>query len=120
MRQDTVIAWFPSRGLSSFGTLALTAWLAAGCAPTCEQSCRKLLFDCELDTERVALDECQTSCLRQEALYESWENQELTDLFRDHRRCVASSSCDEIADGACYEGYEDLFLFDPASQSPPE
>ena len=86
----------------------------AACAPPCKQVCRKVLFDCgDLDSERVSLEECEESCNRQEALYEQWEDEEKADLFDDHKRCIASSSCDEIAVGECYEGFEELFVFDP-------
>jgi hypothetical protein len=88
------------------------------CPPPCGQVCRKVLFDCELDTERVALDECELSCETQGALYQVWEDEHLQDLFDDHRRCVGRSSCDELARGVCYEGYEELFVFDPDKDLP--
>jgi hypothetical protein len=74
--------------------------------------CRKLL-DCDLDTQRVAFDECTTSCSSQQSLYATWDNQHLQQLWDDHRRCIGRSSCEEIANGACYDGYEELFPFDP-------
>lgn len=88
------------------------------CPPPCRQVCRKVLFDCELDTERVALEECELACETQDALYELWEDERLQKLFDDHRRCVGRSSCEELADGACYEGFEDLFVFDPDKDAP--
>ncbi|MCA9491880.1 MAG: hypothetical protein KC621_18235 [Myxococcales bacterium] len=96
------------RRLALLSLLVLTA-----CPPPCKQVCRKVLFDCDLDSERVALAECTESCTRQEGIYRQWKNQDLLDLHLDHRRCVMQSTCDEIADGACYEGYEELFPFDP-------
>lgn len=91
----------------------------SACPPPCGQVCRKVLFDCELDSERVAFEECEASCERQDALYQQWEDETLQDLFDDHRRCIARSSCDELAEGACYEGYEALFVFDPDKQPLP-
>jgi hypothetical protein len=85
----------------------------AACPPPCGQVCRKVLFDCELDTERVALEECEASCETQGQLYQLWEDEELQDLFDDQRRCVGRSSCEELAEGACYEGFEALYVFDP-------
>jgi hypothetical protein len=92
--------------------LAMTVALAEACAPPCRQVCRKVLFECgDLGSERVALDECEVSCLRQEALYQEWEDERKEELFDDHRRCIARSSCDELAEGVCYDGYEELFVF---------
>ena len=92
-------------------------WLAlllAACPPPCKQVCKKVLFECgDLDSERVALEECEDSCLRQQALYQQWEDEDKQHLFDDHKRCVNRSSCDELADGVCYEGFEELFVFDP-------
>lgn len=98
--------------------LVLVAVPIAACAPPCGQVCRKLLFDCELDTERVAFEECELSCQQQELLYSQWENRDLAELFDDQKRCVTHSSCEEIADGVCYEGYEDLYVFDPDKELP--
>ncbi|MEN0062071.1 MAG: hypothetical protein AAGA48_07940 [Myxococcota bacterium] len=96
---------------------------ALGCAPTCDQVCRKTLFDCDLSTERVALATCVDQCDRQLTLYQDqWMNDELASLFADHRRCLMRESCEEIADGVCYEGFEDLFVIDedraPLSEDP--
>lgn len=96
----------------------LSLLLLCACPPPCKQVCRKVLFDCDLNTERVALAECTDSCTRQETMYRQWEDQELIDLELDHRRCIAQSSCEEIAAGACYEGFEELFPFDPDKDPP--
>ena len=96
--------------------LALLAATVAGCTPTCEQSCRKVLFDCDLDSERVALEECEQNCTRQDLLYEAWDNNELMELAKDHRSCIARSSCEELDQGVCYEGYEELFVFDEGAR----
>lgn len=85
----------------------------AACPPPCGSVCRKVLDDCGLDSERVAQGECEDACVAQETLYARWDDEEKRDLFDDHKRCLMRSSCDEIADGVCYDGYEDLFVFDP-------
>jgi hypothetical protein len=94
------------------GLVALASVMAA-CTPPCGQLCRKVLYTCELDSERVALDDCENSCSQQLDLYRRWQDEELIELFEQHRRCIARSSCEEIAAGECYEGYERLFVFDP-------
>ncbi|HHO53215.1 MAG TPA: hypothetical protein ENK18_20655 [Deltaproteobacteria bacterium] len=90
------------------------------CTPPCQQVCRKVLFDCQLDSERVALLECEQSCDRQETLYRQWQDDEKLALFMEHRRCLARSTCEEIRDGLCYDGFEDLFIFDLDKVLPPQ
>ncbi len=91
--------------------LALTtlALAGAGCAPTCETTCRKVL-SCGLDSPRTSQDACVEDCNRQRTLYKDWwgDLQKL-DAFNEHRQCLMQMSCDEIADGACYD--EELFIF---------
>ncbi len=90
--------------------VAVLIALGEGCVPRCEATCKKLL-ECgeELDTQRVALAQCEDSCIREEALYEDWEDETKQDALDEERRCIGASSCEEIADGACYE--HDLFPF---------
>jgi hypothetical protein len=83
---------------------------SVSCTPPCGQLCRKVL-DCDLNTERVAQAECELACGQQEALYAAWGDQELQQLYADHRRCVVGSTCEELQEGSCYEGYEPLFVF---------
>lgn len=82
--------------------------LASACAPTCSETCDKLL-SCELDAQRMHEDECLESCELQLNLYQIWEDSRLEDQFDDHRSCLVTSTCEEIADGECYD--EDLFQF---------
>jgi hypothetical protein len=93
--------------------LFVVALLAEACGPPCRSVCHKVLFECgNLDSQRVALDECELSCQQQEVLYDFWEDEEKADLFDEHKRCIRSSSCEEIAAGACYQdGMEDIFVF---------
>lgn len=90
--------------------------LLTACPPPCSQVCRKVLNECELDSQRVSFDECETNCVSQDTLYDGWGNDYLQDLYDDHKRCITRSSCDEIAAGVCYEGFEELFAFDPDKQ----
>ena len=86
------------------------AWLLNGCTPRCKESCVKVL-DCGLDSTRVARDECVLSCQLEETLYREWEDKTKIKAFKAHKRCIRDSTCEEIADGACYD--EELFLYDP-------
>jgi len=86
---------------------------AAACDPPCKRTCRKVLDCGNLSTDRLALDACIQDCTVQEQLYSDWEDERKEDLFVDHKRCLLDATCDEIADGVCYVGYEDLFPFEP-------
>jgi len=98
--------------------LFLLLTMQFGCAPTCDQVCRKTLFDCELSTERVALATCIDSCDRQLSLYQDrWQDEELVDAFAEHRRCLMRETCDDIADGLCYD--ERIFILEEAEPTGP-
>ena len=78
-----------------------------GCEPSCEQTC-EVLLDCdETHTDRLALDDCTAACLVQERLYDDWEDTELRDSFTEYKTCVTEESCQDIADGICYD--EELY-----------
>jgi len=87
----------------------LLTTLAAGCEPTCQRTCKKLVDCDEIETPRVAVDECEDSCNRTEALYEDWDDEQLRTAFDDYKTCVSDESCQAIADGACYD--PDLFIW---------
>lgn len=93
------------------------AFGAVACDPPCQRTCRKVLDCGNLSTDRLALDACVSDCSLQEQLYDDWEDDAKKDLFKDHKRCLVQSTCDEIAAGECYEGYEALFVFDPEATS---
>jgi hypothetical protein len=93
---------------SSTGALVAAVLLLGGCEPTCAETCKAVLA-CDLGTDRVSRQECEVSCTRQEAQYESWEDDDKLDLLADHKRCVVDATCDELAGGACYD--EVLFPF---------
>jgi len=86
---------------------ALTALVATACAPSCDSVCNKLIR-CDVVDNLNPL-ECEESCARQDAQYELEDDKTLERAFADHRRCIGSSTCDELEDGACYE--EELFQF---------
>ncbi len=90
-------------------TLLILTLLAAGCEPTCEQTCEELLACDEVESDRVALDDCTAACLVQQQVYDDWEDIELQQGFADYKRCISEESCDAIADGACYD--EDLYAW---------
>lgn len=83
--------------------------LAAGCEPTCKQTCDKLLECEEVETPRQAERDCQASCELQQQLYEDWEDTQARDALGELKACVRESECAAIADGACYD--PDLYLW---------
>lgn len=87
----------------------------AGCGPSCERVCNKLLTCGEqgfLETDRFSHQECEISCERQGTVFIGWEDE---DVFREawdeHRSCLADSDCEEIAEGVCYD--ERFFIIRP-------
>ncbi len=89
--------------------LLLALPLAAGCEPSCKQTCRKLL-DCEaVDTPRQALLDCENSCELQQQVYEDWNDQLTRDAMGDLKECIVDEECSAIADGACYD--PDLYIW---------
>lgn len=87
----------------------VTAWFAsAGCTPRCQETCTKVL-DCGLGSTRVAYDECVISCQRENDLYTRWEDEAKEQAWKEHKQCLGSATCDEIAAGVCYD--DDLFAF---------
>lgn len=84
--------------------VVLIALLSAGCTPTCERTCRKMLDCGTLESDRVSVVECEASCERQLNLYTGWDDeQELDDAIDAHRRCLRRATCDEIEAGECYD-----------------
>ncbi|MBW1877697.1 MAG: hypothetical protein JRJ84_04975 [Deltaproteobacteria bacterium] len=87
--------------------LAVLVLAGAGCAPSCDRVCHKVL-DCDL-RPRLSQLECKESCLRQGGLYEEWEDDDKLEDFAAHRRCIMQATCDELEDGVCYD--ESLFVY---------
>ena len=89
--------------------VVLPLLVSVGCGATCKAVCKNLMDCDEVETSRQHWRECQDSCLRQEQLYKDWDNIELQDSFQDQLNCLGSSTCEEIADGVCYD--DDIFIF---------
>lgn len=68
------------------------------------------MLDCGLGSTRVARDECITACRTEEDLYARWEDDAKIEAFKEHKRCIRSSTCEEIAAGVCHD--EDLAIFE--------
>ena len=83
--------------------------LAAGCEPTCKNTCEKLLACEGVETPRLSLNDCTDACEEQEALYIRWDDTQLQDAFADYKTCVKEEACAAIDDGVCYD--EDLYAF---------
>ena len=80
-----------------------------GCHPTCKEVCNQLLDCDEVESFRVSEAECRAACLREEELYTDWQDLDALEIHYDQRSCIVDASCEEIADGACYD--EELYLF---------
>lgn len=93
-------------------------WLALGvlalqaCAPQCDTVCNKI-EKCapEIGAERIIPGQCEESCKRENQLYDAWQDDSKIDAFEEQRRCVMQSSCDELADGACYDDSSGLYVY---------
>lgn len=101
----------PSSAIAA--VIALTLWQA--CTPRCQSNCAKVL-DCGLGSTRVARSECVQACQLEQALYAEWEDETKIEAFKEHKRCIRAASCDELADGVCYD--PELFIFEPTSENP--
>lgn len=84
--------------------LALT-----GCTPSCDQVCDRLTACEQLEPAGTYSAQCDISCRTQESLYESWDDTQLQAALDAHRVCVMDATCEELADGACYD--EELFVY---------
>jgi hypothetical protein len=51
----------------------------------------------------MSVDECEDACQREENLYLDWDDSQALQAAYDARSCITSSTCGEIADGACYD-----------------
>jgi hypothetical protein len=92
-------------------TPALMLAVATACNPPCKRTCNKLLDCGNLSTDRLAVSACIEDCEKQQQLYQDWDDEEKQDLFVAHKRCLVDASCEEIEEGVCYDGYEELFSF---------
>ncbi|MFK7927621.1 MAG: hypothetical protein AB8H79_05510 [Myxococcota bacterium] len=92
-----------------FGLAGIVLFTSA-CEPSCKQTCRNVLA-CDLESDRVTVDECEAACVFQERLYEDRQQDALRDRLGDHKRCLNRESCDDLADGVCFD--DELFAFSP-------
>lgn len=81
----------------------------AGCQPTCRSVCHKLVNCDEVETPRLAEDECVSQCEVQQKLYDDWQDTELRSSFADLKSCIKDEDCSAIDDGACYD--PDLYIW---------
>ena len=76
---------------------------ASGCTPTCNQVCDRLTAREQIEPDNLYSPLCEESCLTQDTLYRDWEDTQLQQAFDEQRRCVMDSTCEQLADGACYD-----------------
>jgi hypothetical protein len=96
--------------------LAITVALCAcnKVTPTCRSVCRKLARCDEVQAaDYITTDECRDLCEVQDVYYERLEDDEELvenlEAWNSYKWCVVSETCEEVADGACYD--EALFAF---------
>ena len=84
--------------------MAFLLFVLTACNATCRQSCQKLASCAEVDSTGTIEAECRETCLAQEFLYEEdWEDEVLLAAFEEQRNCIRDSSCEQIAEGVCYD-----------------
>ena len=87
----------------------LSVGLLSACTPTCQQVCNKL-DRCEFDTT-ISANACQQSCEQQLLFSQDRDDDDATlKEFNEHRRCIESSTCDELEAGECV--LDDVFAVD--------
>ena len=88
----------------------LLLFALAGCQPTCEQVCDKLVACEQEGTERMSAKDCEEQCTEQEELYQRWTDTQLREAFDAEKSCLMDSTCEQIFDeGACYD--EEVWSF---------
>lgn len=76
----------------------------SACEPTCKRTCRKIVNCSEqLDSERVTVEECEAACVFQERELEETEQDGLRNQLADHKRCIRTESCEDLAAGVCLD-----------------
>ena len=83
--------------------------LILGCAPTCEQTCKKLLSCENIDAPNMNMDECSTACSAQQNLYQEWEDSDKEQSFDDLKSCIVSEECEDVEAGVCYDS--DMYIW---------
>lgn len=93
-------------------TLALTAplGLLTGCEPSCAKTCTTLLSCDSVETNVTEIEECESSCLVQQEVYEDLgDDSAEREAFKELKQCIQSTECDAIAAGECYD--EELYIW---------
>ena len=80
---------------------------AAGCTPTCERTCTRL-DSCSTGLQTATNIDCVETCVTLQQLHEETNDDDSREAFAAHRRCLVSSTCEEIDEGVCYD--ETLYL----------
>ncbi len=75
--------------------------LAAGCTPTCEETCDHLVACGERLGDLPTAAECEESCTAERALYEKWTDEALRTAFEDELTCIVGATCEELEAGTC-------------------
>ncbi|MDP2312308.1 MAG: hypothetical protein Q8P41_05340 [Pseudomonadota bacterium] len=71
--------------------------------------CEKLVECDDVGTERISATECADQCNEQKLLYARWSDTQLREAFDDELECIYDATCDEVAEGVCYN--EDVWSF---------
>jgi len=73
------------------------------CAPTCEQTCKKLLSCENIDAPSMNIDECTSACSAQQNVYEDWDDPDKEEAFDNVKSCIVAEECTAVAEGVCYD-----------------
>ena len=98
----------PQGAIVRLFSLCVAVLVLSGCDNSCKGVCTKL-SDCELESQLIDIAQCETACTTQLVAVESEDNSERTTAFTQHRNCLATSTCEELTEGICYD--EQFFSF---------
>lgn len=79
-------------------------FLLWACTVTCEDVCTTIASCDEIEQESTGEIDCRSACLSQQEQAQTDGNDEAFDSLK---LCITSSTCDEIAQGVCYD--EELY-----------
>jgi len=83
--------------------------VVGGCEPSCTDVCEKLLSCSQVGTTLISEEDCTSSCLTQELLYEESDDTDKLDAFGDLKVCIDEQDCDQLYVGVCYD--PDLYIW---------
>ncbi len=90
-------------------SLLLVSALIAGCEPSCEDTCEKLIDCDQVEMEYTSARECAAACETQQSVYDKWKSTDEREWFGDMKYCIDDASCADIADGECYD--DELYIW---------